>query len=319
LTIVDFALGTGGGTVTTWGSNLVYQPEQDFFGTATFTYTVSDGNGGTATATVTVIVEPINDAPVAEDDIITIDQDTVANIVVASNDTDVEGGVITVVSISDPGTGAATLNSDGTVTYTPKAGFSGTDVFTYTISDDNGGNDTATVTVTIKRKVRVDTPEGDDVVIDLVDAVVQYERVTGEGPTTLSPLEENPHDDMPAGFPMVEGTLVEIATSASWEGTITVGLRYDEWVVTDEDSLRLFYWDGAQWKDITSSADTKDNIVYGEVTDVSTFFIGEADPSEGGSSDDFATSVWPWVIAAVVVTILMAATGWVVWRQRSAA
>ncbi|MGH9177313.1 MAG: Ig-like domain-containing protein, partial [Acidimicrobiales bacterium] len=42
-----------------------------------------------------------------------------------------------------------TLNADGSFTYTPEAGFSGTDSFTYTASDGNGGTDTATVTITV--------------------------------------------------------------------------------------------------------------------------------------------------------------------------
>ena len=42
-----------------------------------------------------------------------------------------------------------TLNADGTVTYTPAANFTGTDTFTYTVRDGNGGSDDGTVTVTV--------------------------------------------------------------------------------------------------------------------------------------------------------------------------
>ena len=59
---------TGAGSVT-------YTPTANFTGTDTFTYTVSDGTGGTDTATVTVTVTPVNDAPIAVDDTVTIAED----------------------------------------------------------------------------------------------------------------------------------------------------------------------------------------------------------------------------------------------------
>src|SRR5207249_4616770 len=43
----------------------------------------------------------------------------------------------------------ATINANGTITYTPSAGYHGADSFTYTISDGKGGTATATVNVTI--------------------------------------------------------------------------------------------------------------------------------------------------------------------------
>ncbi len=55
--------------------------------------------------------------------------------------------LLSVVDIADPANGSATPNADGTITYTPNAGFKGTDTFTYTVSDGRGGTDTATITV----------------------------------------------------------------------------------------------------------------------------------------------------------------------------
>lgn len=52
-------------------------------------------------------------------------------------------------SPSDPANGSLTLNSDGSFTYTPNAGFAGTDSFTYVTSDPRGSTDTATVTVSV--------------------------------------------------------------------------------------------------------------------------------------------------------------------------
>ena len=126
--------------------------------TDSFTYTISDGNGGTDTATVNVTITGVNDAPVAVDDALTVDEDTAGSVVVTLNDTDIDGDDVEVVSVDDTATvGAVLIDADGdTVSYDPNGQFeslgvgeTATDSFTYTISDGNGGTDTATVNVTI--------------------------------------------------------------------------------------------------------------------------------------------------------------------------
>lgn len=146
LTIV--ALGTPGyGTTVVGGpSSVVYTPTLDFNGTDVFTYTISDGEFE-ATATVTVTVLPVNDAPIAMDDEVETDLDLAVVIRVLDNDYDVDGDAITVIAITQPVTGTATLHADGTVTYTPAMGFRGADHFTYTISD---GELEATATVIVR-------------------------------------------------------------------------------------------------------------------------------------------------------------------------
>ncbi len=140
------AVASGGGAVT-------YRPNANYFGTDSFTYTLSDGNGGTDVATVSVTVTAVNDPPVAVDDTLTVQQDSSPTTVgVLSNDSfapDV-GETLLVTAVSAPPNGAAAIVSGGTaVTYAPATGFTGTDSFTYTISDGNGGVATATVTVTV--------------------------------------------------------------------------------------------------------------------------------------------------------------------------
>ncbi|WP_235848039.1 Ig-like domain-containing protein [Mycolicibacterium holsaticum] len=138
----------GNGTVTLIDGVLTYTPNADFQGADSFTYTVSDGNGGTATATVYVTVNPVNDAPVAVDDAVTVDEDGVAVVDVLANDTDVDGDELTVTTVGSASNGTVTL-ADGVITYTPNADFQGADSFTYTVSDGNGGTATATVYVTV--------------------------------------------------------------------------------------------------------------------------------------------------------------------------
>ena len=139
------------GTVTNNADGTVtYTPNANYNGTDTFTYTISNNYGGTDIATVTVTVTPVNDDPVANDDYFTIPVDSVDIHIdeLLANNTDVDGDTLIVTSTTQPTYGTLSMNN-GTMTYTPNVGFLGTDTFEYTISDGNGGTDTATVFVLV--------------------------------------------------------------------------------------------------------------------------------------------------------------------------
>jgi len=115
-----------------------------------FTYTVTDGRGGTDTATVTVMVnEAPNTAPVAVDDKTTTLENTEVTLNTLANDSDPDGDKLTITKVAKPSNGTAVI-SGGQIIYTPNNGFTGTDKFTYTISDGNGGTATATEIVVVK-------------------------------------------------------------------------------------------------------------------------------------------------------------------------
>src|SRR5207247_2104473 len=114
------------------GFGVSYTPNPNFVGTDTFTYTISDGNGGTDTATVTVTVTNVNDPPDAIDDVATVAEDASTAIDVLANDTSApdSGETLTVTAVSTPAHGAAVINGNGSIGYTPAADFNGTDSFT---------------------------------------------------------------------------------------------------------------------------------------------------------------------------------------------
>ncbi|MEZ5454182.1 MAG: IPTL-CTERM sorting domain-containing protein [Thiothrix sp.] len=149
LTIASFGQGTNG-SVTQTGNNLVYTPVAGFTGTDTFTYTVTDTAGAQSTATVTVTVSavPVNNTPVANSDSATVTAGSTATINVLANDTDADGDTLTIASFTQGSHGSVAQTSSGLV-YTPTAGFTGTDTFSYTIADPGGAQATATVTVTV--------------------------------------------------------------------------------------------------------------------------------------------------------------------------
>jgi VCBS repeat-containing protein len=131
--------------------SFTYQPDPDFHGQDSFTYEAFDGVENSNTATVTITVNPLNDDPLALNDTASASQNTPIVIDVLSNDNDVDGDPLTVSSfdVLSPNGGVIIDSGDGTLTYTPPPGSTGTDTFQYTISDGNGGSDGATVTVTV--------------------------------------------------------------------------------------------------------------------------------------------------------------------------
>jgi len=141
--------------------SFTYTPETDYTGDDTFTYTASDGSLPSGVTTVTIHVMA-NNPPDAVNDGYTTDEDTAlaANAArnVLDNDTDPDvGDVLMVTGYDATGTtGGVTVNANGTFTYSPGSlfqylavGQQTTDTFTYTASDGRGGEDTATVTITI--------------------------------------------------------------------------------------------------------------------------------------------------------------------------
>ncbi|MGL4525595.1 MAG: Ig-like domain-containing protein, partial [Aestuariivirga sp.] len=119
--------------------------------------TVSDGKGGVTTYTVTILVTPVNDAPVATNDKGSVRPGSSVTVPVLGNDTDIDGDKLTVKSAT-AGQGSVTILADGSISYTPRPGFAGTDTITYVISDGHGGFATATVTIEVQDSGYVEQP-----------------------------------------------------------------------------------------------------------------------------------------------------------------
>lgn len=151
-------LDNGDGTVT-------YTPNLGFNGTDTFSYSITDGiNADTATVTVEVDSINIGGNINAENDNATTKQGCGVAVDVLSNDIGSTGNQLGISSISSPANGMILDNGDGTITYDPNRGFSGLDSFTYSITDGNGGTDTATVNVNVIAASSTRPSNGDDVI-----------------------------------------------------------------------------------------------------------------------------------------------------------
>ena len=164
-----------------------YRPIPNFFGTDTFTYVVSDGVlTSTNVGTVTIVVREVNDAPIAGDDLLTINEDATQLLSEASllaNDSPGNAfefaqtlRITRVSAVSTQGGSVTLLN--GVVTYVPPTDFVGLDTFTYTVIDNGttaGLPDpletTATVRLTVRDKNDAPRP-GTDTLTTIEDTAV---------------------------------------------------------------------------------------------------------------------------------------------------
>jgi hypothetical protein len=135
--------------------DILYIPNEHFNGSDHFGYVVKDSFDATSNeATVKITVISVNDAPVANDDIVVLQEDILHLINVLGNDTDVEQGIdaSTVTLVSQPEQGQVSLDSQsGKFSYTPAANFFGDDSFSYRVEDSEGGlSNIANVRLTVQ-------------------------------------------------------------------------------------------------------------------------------------------------------------------------
>ncbi len=141
---------SNGSLVNNGDGTITYTPNPNFNGTDTFSYTIADDDGATDSAIVFITVTPVNDAPVVTGNPdATTDEGGSVTTDVLSNATDADGDPLTVTVDTQGTNGLASVNSDGTITYTHDGSETTSDSYTYTISDGNGGSDSGVVFITV--------------------------------------------------------------------------------------------------------------------------------------------------------------------------
>jgi len=131
-----------------------FVPASNFNGSVTpVLYSITDGKGGTASASLFITVLPLNDPPIALDDVYQAVENTPISGVLTANDSDPDGDAIKAspYAIVAPSHGFVFIKQDGTFTYKPLIDYIGTDQFVYEICDNGnpGKCTTATATITI--------------------------------------------------------------------------------------------------------------------------------------------------------------------------
>ncbi|WP_210607808.1 tandem-95 repeat protein [Priestia flexa] len=158
-------------TVNPDGS-FTYIPNPNFVGEDNFGVTVSDGQGGTALSIITITVTPVDDPPIAPNEIMisTPEETPITSQIVA---TDPEGLPLTYAIEDAPLNGTVTIDNNGVFTYIPNENFTGGDTFTVRITDAGGNFVIPTVLVMV-------TPvEQPPVVPNYSITTLQNQSVTG--------------------------------------------------------------------------------------------------------------------------------------------
>ena len=175
LTAVLVSSATNGTVALSSDGSFTYTPDSGFSGTDTFTYKASDGTAYSNTATVTITVGDANSAPAAVSDAYSVNAGSTLTVTASSgvldNDTDADGDSLTASLVSSPSNGTLTFDTDGSFTYTPTSGFSGTDSFTYKASDGSLTSGTTTVTITVVAVNNVPVGEDDAYSLDEDDTL----------------------------------------------------------------------------------------------------------------------------------------------------
>ncbi|MFL0952204.1 tandem-95 repeat protein [Vibrio parahaemolyticus] len=176
------------GTVEVVDGKLVFTPAENFNGDATITYIVTDGDL-TDEAKVTVTVTPVNDSPVAVDDTVSTQEDTVVTIDVLTNDTDVDGDKLSIESASVPKEQGTVEVVDGKLVFTPAENFNGHAEITYTVTDGEL-TDEAKVTVTVNP-----VNDAPTIKVDAVESITENAVSTDTVVATLTVRDTDTPED----------------------------------------------------------------------------------------------------------------------------
>lgn len=201
LTIIDASASTG--TVSFSGSSITYNAPATFVGDATIDYTIAGADTSlTASASIKVTVEADNEAPIANADVLTVEEDSTGTVDVLANDTDADGDPLSLISFS-ANNGTVVNSSGGNLLYTPSSNFNGIDTITYIVSDqitqvtgtvsvtvtpvndapiavdDSAGPMEVGQTLTISPLANDSDPDGDSLTIESVSAGIGTASISG--------------------------------------------------------------------------------------------------------------------------------------------
>lgn len=240
----------GGTVIILDNGQFTYAPATNFNGSDSFDYTLSDGQGGSDSATASITVNSVNDAPDAKDDLFTgTENQEIEGNLLANNgleaDFDLDGDALKVVQtmIASAAGGSVILMANGDFVYMPPSGFVGTDTFEYTVTDERGGMDTATATLTLLPALNA-APEAED---DSFNATL-LSSITGNvlidnGHGTDSDADNDALSVQPAILFTENGGMVSINADGTFAYTPSTGF-------TGNDSFDYTVLDGQGGEDI---------------------------------------------------------------------
>ena len=196
---------------------------------------------GASEASDPVTATPVNTAPTAVDDPVTMYEDTVVTIVLTANDSDIDPiNTIEVTDVTTPGNGTAAIASGSTttVTYTPNANYNSSDSFVYTVSD---GTATATATVTITITAVNDAPTAvDDSTSTAEDTAVDINVVANDtDPDTGDTVTISSYTSPSNGTASPSSTTFTYTPDANYNGSDSFVYTLSDGTVTDTGTVTI--------------------------------------------------------------------------------
>jgi large repetitive protein len=147
------------GSVSIVSGKAVYSPAANYNGSDSFGYVVSDGHGGQASGSVSITINPINDAPTANDQSVSTASNTPVAITLTGSDVETPAGNLIFTVTSGPSHGSLSSGTGANRTYSPALNYSGPDSFQFTVTDTGDGSSAAltssaaTVSITVNDTV----------------------------------------------------------------------------------------------------------------------------------------------------------------------
>ncbi|WP_432049316.1 tandem-95 repeat protein, partial [Vibrio parahaemolyticus] len=273
---LDTNNGPANGTVSVNpDGSVTYTPNDNYHGTDSFTYIVTSG-GVSESTTVSVDVTPVNDAPVAKDDIATTQEDTEVTIDVLPNDSDVDGDKLSIESASVPKEQGTVEVVNGKLVFTPAENFNGDAEITYTVTDGQL-TDEAKVTVTVNP-----VNDAPTIKVDAVESITEDAVSTDTVVATLTVRDTDTPEDQLAvslendsnGYFVLVGNEVKLTQVGA------------DAVNNDELNLKDLTISASVSDGVNPTASDSDSLIVNRVNDAPTVENAIADQE---LSEDFAT------------------------------
>jgi hypothetical protein len=245
------------GALTGTAPNETYTPDANYNGNDSFTFKVNDGQVDSADATVWITVSPVNDAPVADSQSVTTNEDTAKAITLSASDADGNGLIYTITKYPLYGTLSGIAPN---LTYTPNANFNGPDSFKFKVNDGTVDSNEAMVSITISpvndapvadsqsvttnedtaKAITLTTSDVDGDTLTYIITGPAHGALSGMGPNLTYTPNANYHGADSFTFKVNDGTVDSAAATVS----ITVSAVNDapvadaQSLTTNEDSAK---------------------------------------------------------------------------------
>ena len=244
------------------GQTTYYNANANFYGTDYFTLTANDGELDSNVATITIIFTPVNDAPVANDVSVSLNENRINGIyqpvTITLEATDVEEDDLTYSIVGSPTYG--TLGSlDGTqIVYTPNQDYNGEDSFTYKANDGQADSNIATVNITINsvNDVPIAYPTSVEMNEDDEEIVIDLIAIDPDGNSINS--QQYSFVTSPSNSSYIWGLgahYFDIQTVTVSDDNSYVDIKFNNPLGSGDGDLELRFAYSSEWSHIASSFD----------------------------------------------------------------